>query len=633
MSSNIALNFFPLETERFNVTLYRIPYTEGNRPECEEEEAVKRNLEINGSRDNYWTLFQKIEGSTKEVCESSNNVYLTIAALRVALIRSCEKKVDEGRLIIRTKFRRHVEIVTNEYQEGSRVILVEPYYLRSCRQYGFLAEPRFRAKPEYVGTRRARLLSLADDERGKANLNYYADRYTLLAAFVRDYHDKIFPLEIPGGEIVQVASHFVKLPAESLKVKRYVVSRETESPSQFMGVKKSGPFRGALKNVNLYFVYREEDHALSQHLYRALHGDVFTTFPGMDKMFNVPISRDNVSGMVISDFTFAAIERLRDRIAIDAADRNVVPIILTPFSKFDDPEKNASYWRLKHAFLAEGLPIQVVSTKTVADRNELKWATSNIGLQIFAKLGGIPWKVKPRLTKCLIVGIGQAHQKTDRGIERFFAYSVLTDSSGIFEEVRVLGDESNERDYISNFGESLRQIFDEYSSRYSSFVVHSTFAIRREELETIASILNENKNRLQNGEFVSLKFSEKHRFFGFSTQHNSRVPHESTIVRLSKSEYIVWFEGLQYGQMALGRRVANPLYIQFTYPDEELSAEQRKAHLQDAINLSGANWRGFNAKSLPVSVYYAQLIARYLKGFNHHRFPPIDVNLFKPWFL
>ena len=56
-------------------------------------------------------------------------------------------------------------------------------------------------------------------------------------------------------------------------------------------------------------------------------------------------------------------------------------------------------------------------------------------------------------------------------------------------------------------------------------------------------------------------------------------------------------------------------------------------HLQDAINLSGANWRGFNAKAMPVSVYYAQLIARYLKEFESHGLAAVDVNTLTPWFL
>ena len=116
----------------------------------------------------------------------------------------------------------------------------------------------------------------------------------------------------------------------------------------------------------------------------------------------------------------------------------------------------------------------------------MKWSAAGIGLQIFAKLKGTPWKVRPRTERCLIVGIGQAHREVNKRIERFFAYSVLTDSSGDFAEVRVLGDAQEEDQYIESFSASLWKIFEDYSDRFSSFVVHTTFAIRRSELDSIA---------------------------------------------------------------------------------------------------------------------------------------------------
>lgn len=633
MSNRIALNFFPLATNQFKFTLYRTPYTESDRPESGSEKAVCRTLEVNGKRNQYWTLFQKIDGSKKEVLEPYDNTYATIAALKVALIQNCETKLNTESFRVSSNFRRTIEIITDEYPEGERVILLEPYFLRTTQQFGFIAESRFHPKSEFRGTRRALQLSLALNKRGQANRNYHADHYRMLANFVKKYHNRIFPLVVPGGDQIRVALHFVDLTAESLEEKCYIVGRQTESRSQFTGIKESGPLQATPNDLSLYFVYREQDRAFSRELFRALRGDTFTTFPGMGKMFNLPISKDNVTGTVISDFTPSEIQRVRDLIANDTSGRNAVPIILTPFSRHDPPDQNEPYWRLKHAFLEKDLPIQVVAKRTVTDRDKLKWSAAGIGLQIFAKLGGIPWKVKPRLKKCLIVGIGQAHQKSGLRTGRFFAYSVLTDSSGIFEEVRVLGDNTNEQNYINHFGKNLKRIFERYSSKYSSFVVHTTFAIRQCELETIASVLADTKDRSQSGEFVCLKFNDRNRFFGFSLDHNSLVPFESTTIQLSKSEYLVWFEGLRHGQTTLYKAVGNPLHIQFAYPHEVFSESQHKAQLQDAINLSGANWRGFNAKNLPVSVYYAQLIARYLKEFNRLQLPPVDVNIIKPWFL
>jgi hypothetical protein len=43
-----------------------------------------------------------------------------------------------------------------------------------------------------------------------------------------------------------------------------------------------------------------------------------------------------------------------------------------------------------------------------------------------------------------------------------------------------------------------------------------------------------------------------------------------------------------------------------------------KLHLQDIINLSGANWRGFNAKNTPISIYYPELIAKFISKFDEY---------------
>ncbi|NJN13458.1 MAG: hypothetical protein HC815_38345 [Richelia sp. RM1_1_1] len=64
-----------------------------------------------------------------------------------------------------------------------------------------------------------------------------------------------------------------------------------------------------------------------------------------------------------------------------------------------------------------------------------------------------------------------------------------------------------------------------------------------------------------------------------------------------------------------------------------MSSVEKTSYLQDVINLAGANWRGFNAKFLPVSIYYCQLIAQQLKKFNEQGYGSIPIKNSKPWFI
>lgn len=629
----ITLNLFPLTTAEFTITLYRLTYSESERPSADNEQAVRRRLNVNGSYDDYWTLFQQVDSSVKTVCEPLDNRYATIAALRLALLHSCQTNLKSNQFRVVGGFQSRVEIIVGKYTEGIQVISLEPYLLRSQRQFGILADFRFHPAEEHRGTRRTRQLSLSLDRYGRANRNRYADRYTQLSEFVKKFHTRLFPLTLPGGHEVGVDTRLIELHPMKLDMKHYLVGSGSEVKSQFMGVQQSGPLNHIPNETRLCFLYRPEDRPLSHDLFRALRGDAFRTFPGMEAMFHLPLRNERVSGMPISDFSYEEIERVVERVVAESNSSNVVPVVLTPFSRHDDVDDNSQYWLLKHAFLSRRLPLQVVANDTVIDKNKLKWSTAGIGLQIFAKAGGIPWKVRPRTERCLIVGVGQAHKIIGNGIARYFAYSVLTDSSGVFEEVRILGEGQDEGHYMQAFSDSLRSIIEEYSERFSSFVVHATFAIRRRELQAIHDALSQHASLSTGGEFVSLKFNDQNRFFGFAVGHNSRVPYESSMIQLSKNEFLVWFEGLQYGQSTINKMVSNPVHIQFTYPLDEFSQDRQRAHLQDAINLSGANWRGFNAKSLPVSVYYAQLIARYLKEFENLNLPAVDVNTLTPWFL
>ena len=629
----IALNFLPVLTLDFRIAMYAVPSRGEERPVHAGERAVLRHLSEGEEYKPYWTSFESFDGAKQVNLEPFENTYVTLDALRRALVESCRSGLKAEKYQVRGGFRQKIEVVVEEHEAGVATVSLEPYLLRSAGQFGILVGFRFHSDKAYRGTRRALQLSLALDRNGQPNLDFYADRYAKLSDFVREFHGALFPLRMSDGQEVKVGSRLVGLSPDALAVKRYVMNGQRESRSQFVGVQKFGPYEQNDEDTQLYFLYRKEDHGLSQDLFRALRGDTFRTFSGMRDVFRFPIAQHNVRGATISEFEVGEIDRVAEMVAADAAGRPVVPVVITPFSRRDEAEENEAYWTLKHAFLARGMPIQVVAAETVADRNTLKWSTSGIALQIFAKAGGTPWRVVPATKRCLIVGVGQAHKVLEAGgIERYFAYSVLTDSTGAFQEVRLLGTSGDEESYIDAFHHSLRRIFEDYADRFSSFVVHSTFSIRRRELDSIAAALEAQEAPGSDGYFVSMKFNDRNRFFGFASGHNSRVPYESTIVSLSRSEYLVWFEGLQYGQSALQKMVGGPLHVRYAYPDR-IGENEKRMFLQDAINLSGANWRGFNAKSLPVSVYYAQIIARYLKEFEAHGLRPLDVDNIVPWFL
>ena len=92
---------------------------------------------------------------------------------------------------------------------------------------------------------------------------------------------------------------------------------------------------------------------------------------------------------------------------------------------------------------------------------------------------------------------------------------------------------------------------------------------------------------------------------------------------------------MQYGKEVLHKRVSEPLYIDFIESKEKW--ETKKECLQDVLNLTGANWRGFNSKAQPISILYSRLIARFMKEFSHLEdvddMGIVSAESVAPWFL
>ncbi|MBP6015055.1 MAG: ABC transporter ATP-binding protein, partial [Alphaproteobacteria bacterium] len=123
-----------------------------------------------------------------------------------------------------------------------------------------------------------------------------------------------------------------------------------------------------------------------QHPYsKALRGDTYTTFTGMDKMFRTPISKANVTGIEVTGFDTAAILSACRALRSQYPSEHILPIALVPYSKHTAEDMTTDYFKAKHTFLQAGFASQFIDRiKTMGDKTALKWSISNIGLATFA---------------------------------------------------------------------------------------------------------------------------------------------------------------------------------------------------------------------------------------------------------
>jgi hypothetical protein len=381
------------------------------------------------------------------------------------------------------------------------------------------------------------------------------------------------------------------------------------------------------------FVFEDRFRSFANDLYLSLLGKSNPgTFPGFESVFKVSFGIENVKQVRL-----IGCERENLNLAIEAVNgykiqqKKIIAIYIEDYDFDTNGEASSTYYYLKYNFVRNDIPLQVINYRKLGDKNSLKWSTSNIALAIFSKLGGIPWLVKPSKKNCLILGIGSAHKYNDQTKEviKYFAYTVCLDSSGLYKSLEVLAEEEDKHNYLDKLKENIVALLNtEQFNNYQSCVLHLPFKIKREEINALTQALTDIKHI----EFVVIKVNTDNKFFGYSS-HNTYVPYESDFIRLSSNQYLVWFEGLQLGKEVVDKRLSNPVHIQFLNSNNLSNIEERD-YLQDVLNLSGANWRGFNAKSIPISIYYSQIIANYIKSFEDLAgYNESSLSNERPWFL
>jgi Piwi domain len=638
--NSIQLNFLAVQPQDFEFEVFRKPYedqhkvTDPNLYFCNLPPATGKTYKP------FLVSFTRRAGFTSFICKSrKTNNRLTVRFLRYLLVKTLRSQnhnldyeYDE------TKFRSSIDFIIERLKPGNRVVTFEPYYLKSAQKFGFLINYRFRKDDEFPFNREVQRLSLSLDRSYRANTKYYTEKFHILRNFIVEDLPQAFPLVGSEAE-VGINLEFEELNALKLDKKIYLLRGEKKSMSQFMGLKQHGPYTSVEDHIHYVFIFEKRFRDFANDIYLGLLGKKYGgLFPGLRELFGLNIHKTDVTQVPVSVYTQdsldAAFQQIL-KIKSEKVGKRVVGVFITPKQEIPFGD-TTTYYYMKHLFAGNGLALQFINYEHLSNTNTLKWSLANIGLQIFAKLGGIPWRVKPSNEKCLILGMGSAHRvDSDGNIQKYFGYSVCLDSSGVYKKINVLAFHQDKTKYLKSLREELvSTILSDVGSAYKKCVLHLPFKIQKEEIDAIRQSVREVSTQT-NVDFRVIKINTENKFFGFSS-HNTRIPYESTYVRLSYNEYLAWFEGLQSGKENVHSKIGNPVHLQFLREEDETDHDDR-SYLQDIINLSGANWRGFNSKLVPISIYYSSLIAGYAKEFEE-----IDdletvkneiSNVKSPWFL
>ncbi len=627
----IRINFLEVTPNKFSFPVYRKRYVEEDLPDG----VYRYNLPERSGQENYKEYSVSLlprEGFDHYNCDSMDNVQLTIKVLYIGLL----KKVKEVGIEVSTGkkfYDREIAFTLKAHAKGSEKISLNSYYLKQQKKFGFLIDFYFKSTYQGKLDKEILKLSLALGSDGRSNRNYYSDHFHKINSFINTTLSLISTFDIEGFQ-VKISSELFNTPSELLEKKIFRFKNDQTDVNQFNGIRKFGPYQDVTNPVKYVFVFEDKYKSFANNLFFSLIGKTSPgTFPGMQQFFNLPFGNEHIHRVPLKSYDVADVNTAINeviRYKEEHTSHKIVVVFLEP-NRFDGVSPTESpYYLLKFHLTKADIPVQVVRDDITNNANSLKWSTSNIGLQIFSKLGGTPWKLKPSQNECLILGIGSSYERQpDKTIKKYFAYSVCLDSAGLYKKLDVLAEEDTKEAYLARLSTSLVELFKtgEYS-KYKKCALHISESVTKEAITSIQSALNQ----INNIEFRVIKVNTHNKFFGYSN-HNTYVPYESTYVQLSQDEYLVWFDGLIQGKENIYQKIGNPIHLKFLQTQSN-HHNDNLVYLQDAINLSGANWRGFNSRQMPISVYYAKIVADYTAAFSKFEgFDKSHLSNNLPWFL
>ncbi len=397
---------------------------------------------------------------------------------------------------------------------------------------------------------------------------------------------------------------------------------QANADERYKALRRRRPFDNSevVSNPTILFVFPDEYQVSANKLFKALKNGN-NQFPGIESLFGVPLAnssvrrvsnRFSVSGMSASEAALRYEAAIQDQLSKDSnIDFAIVICDKTPRFDFKTP-----YYASKINLAASGVASQIVTLDLLKNESQLDWSLANIALQIFVKLGGHPWFVKPSPGGGdIVIGIGRSEREHSNGSKsRFVGFTTCYTSGGLFKSVEIFKPQRGMSDYLDALQGSiegaLQTVISQDADPVRFLVLHVSKKFGRSEHERLEAALKsvESKIAIQ---YVVLRVTEDHPFVALDRSHSSFAPQSGLSIELDTKDRLLVLEGRPaYGDMR--KPASSPLWV--TLQQSNTGDTTLDALVQQIYELSVANWRGFNARAKPITIHYSELVADILSA-------------------
>lgn len=348
----------------------------------------------------------------------------------------------------------------------------------------------------------------------------------------------------------------------------------------------------------------------------------------------------------------------------DAPQKPSLAIIEIPASFRKMSDRDNPYFRVKAKLLAMEIPVQFVVTENMVNHNE--YILNSMVLQIYAKLGGIPWVLpsQPSVDREIVIGVGHSWLRRNqyKGAEqnRVVGITTFLSSDGQY----LLGEKVKDVDYVDYFDELLQSLKNSIKRLEAEqgweagdtvrLIFHIFKPIKNLEFEVVSQLVKELDRFSIKFAFVTIGKSHPFLMFdpgqqgvqkyGRGNKIGKFEPLRSSNVFLDEETCIVQMLGPHEKKLAR-QGMSNPIMIrirtpQGNYDNPELNSMlyyDLKYIVQQVYAFTYLSWRSFLPVEEPATMLYSNLIAKLLSKLRAvEGWDPDSLNYTlkrKKWFL
>lgn len=421
--------------------------------------------------------------------------------------------------------------------------------------------------------------------------------------------------------------------------------RSATHPYPSAGLDKFGPFDATSfdrKSPRVLFIYPSELKSNVETLALRLRGGMAS-----DNVDRFVRGLTGIYQLAKVDVRFLGVDVSKRRNQLGTAYRDALHEYLTPQTEPDivvvvlhdedgDRPFENPYIHSKAFLLSQGIPSQEIRVSTMRKKPfSLAFTLENMGVAMYAKLGGTPWTVQPTMPIAREIVIGLAHAEVGKRHERkrYVGLTTVFTSDGNY-----LLSAAAPRCTFEEFPEMLQRSVAELLARLKveqswqpgetvRIVFHSSTPLRNVHVGRVAKAAVATLGAGIHFEMAALTVSRDHPFNTFDEGEKGVertveaigggfakriiaecVPARGTLIDLGPDECLLCVSGTVLPKRE-GEPVPQPLLLRL---HDESSYRDLHSLARQVYHFTGLAWSSMQPRAEPVTLYYSHRIASLL---------------------